>query len=83
MKQYHTLTEVESNLLDNYLLNNLEDINKSLNLPASTFTSHHFFIAVDNFFPTWRSEQLANIDDTSYANSDIAYQQYIQRFTNE
>lgn len=76
----HILTEIEANLLDNYLLNNLEQLNKSLNLPASTFTEHHFFIAIDNFFPTWRSEQLANIDHATYANTDIAYQNYLERF---
>jgi hypothetical protein len=80
MNKYNTLTEQEAQLLDNYLLVNLPKINETLNLPSGTFSSHHFFIAIDGFFPKWRSEQLANIDETNYANTDIAYNKYMERF---
>lgn len=80
MNKYNLLTEDEAKLLDNYLLKNLPKINESLNLPEGTFSSNHFYVAIDGFFPKWRSEQLANIDDNNYANTDIAYNHYMERF---
>jgi hypothetical protein len=80
MTEYNILTEQEAELLDNYLLVNLEKLNATLNLPKHKFSSHHFYLAIDNAFPTWRSEQLANIDENNYANTNIAYNHYMERF---
>lgn len=80
MRYIHTLTDSEAKLLDDFLLRNLENWNRSMNRPKTDFTEAHFFSAIDTCFPNWRSEQLANITDNSYSNTNIAYTKYMERF---
>lgn len=69
---YHTLKDYEIQMLDEFFINNLVDINKKLNIDIHALNEHHFFHACETMFPTWRSEQLYN------NGNNIAYLNYIQ-----
>lgn len=71
------LTEYETKLVDEFILTYLQNINKSLNRPSNEFGPEHFYHII-SFFPTWRQEELANINDKSTERSDYAYKQYIE-----
>lgn len=76
------LTETEEKLVDEFILKYLENINKSLDRPIHEFGPEHFYHII-SFFPTYRQEQLANIDDKSSFRTNHAYNKYIERLTNE
>lgn len=76
------LTETEAKLVDEFILKYLENINISLNKSKNEFSPEHFHLII-SFFPTWRQEQLANMDDKSSFRTNVAYNKYMERFTNE
>lgn len=78
----HILTETEARLVDEFILKYLQNLNKSLNKPDNEFGPEHFYHII-SFFPTYRQEELANIDDKSRFRTNIAYNKYMERFTDE
>lgn len=69
---YHTLTVYETKMLDEYFIANLKNINEKLNIDEHSLNEHHFYNAIDNMFPTYRSEELFN------NGNNIAYLNYME-----
>lgn len=62
-----TLTNFETKLLDNYIINN----------NYTEFSEAHFHHAIANIVPTWRSEQIADSRVYDFGPA-LAYQNYIK-----